>query len=333
MDRKENKIKGCLIGGALGDALGTPVEFDRWDKIKLMHGADGVTELADNNIISDDTQMTLFTCEGIINSDGDIIASVYQSYLNWLLTQGYHRTRYSFSLQKRIELFPETESELLDIPELHKRRSPGNTCISALLQDKMGTIEHPLNDSKGSGGIMRAAPIGFIENADSFKLGCESAAITHGHPGGYVPAGILADIIHTLVYSTHSLRSAMQMAIDKTRKAYPTAYRTLALAERAIELTTSRRYNNFESIIELGEGWTGDEALAIALYSALKYQDNVKDALLCAVNHNGDSDTTGSITGHIIGAHLGYVNIPKDWEEKLELREVILDVAARVLQA
>ena len=124
----------------------------------------------------------------------------------------------------------------------------------------------------------------------------------------------------------------MQMAIDKARKAYPTAYRTLALAERAIELTTSRRYNNFESIIELGEGWTGDEALAIAIYSALKYQDNVKDALLCAVNHNGDSDTTGSITGHIIGAHLGYENIPKDWEEKLELREVILDVAARMLQ-
>jgi ADP-ribosylglycohydrolase len=86
---------------------------------------------------------------------------------------------------------------LIRVEGLHARRAPGMTCLSALRGGTMGTIERPLNDSKGCGGVMRAAPIGLVARDEqaAFTLGCEAAAITHGHPSGYYSAGCFAAII------------------------------------------------------------------------------------------------------------------------------------------
>jgi len=78
---------------------------------------------------------------------------------------------------------------------------------------------------------------------------------------------------------------------------------------------------------QLGEGWVGDEALAIALYCALKYENDFEKAIIASVNHSGDSDSTGAITGNILGAYLGLERIPKRFLEHLELRNIILEVA------
>ena len=67
-----DKIKGSLIGGAIGDALGYPVEFDKYDYIIKKYGDRGITEFKISNtgkaLVSDDTQMTLFTANGILNA-------------------------------------------------------------------------------------------------------------------------------------------------------------------------------------------------------------------------------------------------------------------------
>jgi ADP-ribosylglycohydrolase len=83
--------------------------------------------------------------------------------------------------------------------------------------------------------------------------------------------------------------------------------------------------------MKIGEGWVGEEALAIAVYCALKYQDDLRGALIAAVNHDGDSDSTGAITGNILGAYLGANAIPQAWLKKLELREVITELADDLL--
>ena len=90
MERIE-RIKGCLYGGAAGDALGYAVEFINIDQIKAIYGEDGIREysLTDGKaIFSDDTQMTLFTCEAIINSakNGykDVNEETYRSFISWL---------------------------------------------------------------------------------------------------------------------------------------------------------------------------------------------------------------------------------------------------------
>ena len=181
VDRK-NRIVGSLIGGAIGDALGYQIEFKRNVQDKE------VTKYKDDKgIISDDTQMTLFTANGLIwrETRGAMrgIAllppdAVYESYLDWLDTQNNTNNH-----DKKI-------SWIKDIKELNIPRAPGNTCISALSSGKKGTIDNPINDSKGCGGIMRVAPLGlYMRNPEyAGKYAAEISAITHGHPLANIPS-------------------------------------------------------------------------------------------------------------------------------------------------
>lgn len=89
--------------------------------------------------------------------------------------------------------------------------------------------------------------------------------------------------------------------------------------------------SDVEAITQLGEGWIGEEALGISVYCALKYPGDFKKALIAAVNHNGDSDSTGAITGNILGAYLGLSKIPPEWVENVELKEVLIQVADDLL--
>ena len=84
---------------------------------------------------------------------------------------------------------------------------------------------------------------------------------------------------------------------------------------------------DLDAIHQLGEGWVGDEALAIAIYCALKHADNFDQALIAAVNHKGDSDSTGAITGNILGAYLGLAGIPEKYRKDLELADVLMALA------
>ena len=86
-----------------------------------------------------------------------------------------------------------------------------------------------------------------------------------------------------------------------------------------------------EAIKHIGEGWVGEEALGIAVYSALKYPDDFRRAVIAAVNHDGDSDSTGAITGNILGAYLGLSRIPPEWVEVIELKDVLIQIADDLL--
>ena len=321
-----DRICGSLIGGAAGDALGYPVEFLMLSDILYQYGESGITEYAPDYgkaKISDDTQMTLFTANGLLcamaHGDPENAENyVYRAYRDWLYTQ-------------KGTLDPPRVSWLLDVQELFALRAPGNTCMSALMSGKMGTPEQPLNRSKGCGGVMRVAPYGLIVRLsaeEAFAGACGAAAITHGHRLGWLPAGMLAYIVHRLVFDGAGLREAIADCVAYMLKRYPfDESRELAgLTESALKLTENDAPDT-DNIRRLGEGWIGDEALAIALYAAVKYENDFDRALICAVNHNGDSDSTGAIAGNIVGAIAGYESIAATWETELELSGVILELA------
>ena len=81
----------------------------------------------------------------------------------------------------------------------------------------------------------------------------------------------------------------------------------------------------------LGQGWVAEETLAIAVYCALKYSNDFEKGVLTAVNHSGDSDSTGSVTGQILGAYLGFEAIPQKYIQPLELKEVIIKYAKALI--
>ena len=91
-----------------------------------------------------------------------------------------------------------------------------------------------------------------------------------------------------------------------------------------------------DAIRELGEGWVAEETWAIALYSAIRHIDSVEDAIIASVNHDGDSDSTGSVCGNVMGAIYGYEHIKernifcpegKTLDDTLELSHIILALA------
>lgn len=326
-----NKILGCLFGGAAGDALGYTVEFMSYDKIIKKYGTSGITEysldpLTAKALISDDTQMTLFTAEGLLEQDGEEIQNIYNAYKNWLITQTV--SFYDRPLSGK--------DDLMNRPELFSARAPGNTCLSALTFGTMGTVTNPINSSKGCGGIMRVSPIAFLNSKSEFeldKLAAKAAAITHGHPLGYLPAALLVHIIHKTIFDKKecTLHNIVNDSVKEFSKSFafaPCLSELLAIVYKAIEFSDNKR-SDIENIKELGEGWVAEETLAIAVYSALRHSDDFSAAIVAAVNHDGDSDSTGAVTGNILGAYLGEVGIDPKWIERVELNDLIKRYANR----
>ena len=329
------RFPGCLLGGAIGDALGAPVEFMKRDEILQRFGPSGITEYAPayggSGKITDDTQMTLFTAEGLLRGwvrgcfkgITSYTAMTANAYLRWLRTQGERPSRDS-------EIAPDESGWLLQQPELHSRRAPGNTCLSALRV--MHDLEAPArNNSKGCGGVMRVAPVGLFywrlnkdeSPEETFSTGTELAALTHGHPTGSLTGGVLAVLIQALVDGA-SPNKALD-ASEAILRTHPDHEETLHALELARELADSD-LPHADAIARLGLGWIAEEALAISVYCALVARD-FREGIILAVNHDGDSDSTGSITGNLLGAMQGLEVIPDEWLEPLELREVISELA------
>lgn len=329
----KSRFRGCLLAGAVGDALGASVEFMSRHEILSRFGSAGIREYAPAygglGRITDDTQMTLFTAEGLlrshvrgclrgVSSQRSVVSSAYE---RWLLTQGERTSM-------------DTEQEWLDSgwlikqPALHSRRAPGMTCLSALRQMRHYGDE-ARNDSKGCGGVMRVAPVGLFAHAMeaspemSFALGVEVSALTHGHVTGQLTGGVLAVMIQQLV-AGDSLIEALGVAcrILEQQPRHEETLTALVLARSLGQSDTAPEL----AIEQLGLGWIAEEALAISVYCATK-ADTFRDAIEMAVNHDGDSDSTGAITGNLLGALWGEAVIPERWREPLELGDVIREMA------
>ena len=352
-DARRDKIRGCIYGGAVGDALGYPVEF--WDEETIFaeYGTQGITAFRPDwktgkALISDDTQMTLFTANGVIVGDtrgkmrglAAVVPREYvaRAYMDWLMTQ-----ENSFKAVSRQESLEDQRgcSWLLDVPELYNRRAPGRTCISAL-REGIGSSDYVLekrNDSKGCGGIMRVAPLAVFYGAphdiEQIDLeGAQLAAITHGHSLGYMPAAVLVHIINRIIYPRRDagmpLKDIILEAADTAGRLFAGDEHLLELRDiinRAVDLAENGPEDDLANIHRLGEGWVAEETLGISLYCALRHQDDFSAGVTAAVNHNGDSDSTGAVTGNILGAINGYRALDKKWKEKLELSDIILEMA------
>ncbi len=343
----QDKARGSLVGGAIGDALGYVVEFDRHSRIVSKYGPEGIGtfELNGSGLaeISDDTQMTLFTAAAMIEGAGCGLerpeACVEGAYLDWYYTQTGRAAKGAAPF-----------TTLRELPELAHRRAPGGTCLSAcesLLQGRK-----PDNRSNGCGGIMRAAPVGLsysqrqgASEQEVIDAGAYVGRVTHLHPLGFLPAGMLAytvfrlarpdfgDVIEDVVEDGLRLMHRVDGDAHALEKA-----QLERITRRAMALAASDA-SDLDAIRRLGEGWVGEEAWAIALYCALRHRDSFADAIRAAVNHDGDSDSTGSICGNILGTLIGYDALRRErpfcpegrtLEDTLELHPLLLDHADRL---
>lgn len=291
---KKELLFNTVIAQSLGDAFGYLVEFKTWESIRSIYGHDGLMYEPEKllMVVSDDTQMNLFCLNGLKEAQqqanykneelDDPTKIIYKNYLDWFDTQ--------FNNHKEDKL------GLMSYQELYFRRAPGNTCLSALGSKRMGTIKNPINDSKGCGGIMRVMPIAFYASniEEAFSWGANQAAITHGHPCGYLSAGVYAAIAYELINNTSNIVQATRKA-EEILEHYKNSDEMKNVINKTLwNIRDSIGLKNNSLTEELGMGWVGEEALSVALYCA-STSITFKEVIEKSANHSGDSDSTAML--------------------------------------
>ncbi len=334
------RVLGCFLGGALGDALGANLELRSPGQITTEWGGDTPQGLpmayGVRGAITDDTQMTLHTAEGLIRGrmaareygDGDLVPHVHLAYQRWLHTQGIPWNEAAGTF---LDDCPEPDGWLAGVSDLFAVRGSGKTVFTALHGfaggAPIGSFAESINDSKGCGGIMRAAPAAMCSTdpTEVFEIAARTAALTHSHPAGYHSAGAFAVIVQQALLG-RSLDDGVWLALQ-VLETWEGHEDTSALLETAVEFASYGVPAPDKLHDALGGGWVGEQALAIAVCAALVGGDDVELALRVAAHHAGDSDSTAAVCGNIVGALTSVSALPVDWLVDLELREVIEQLA------
>lgn len=323
-----SRVRGTLLGVALGDALGAPVDGQGIDAIRQAHGAAGITGPAPahgrRGAVTHLTQMTLFSVDGLIRAQvrRDTGAwhpptDLHRAYLRWATTQrdwGPDERRKEDGWLAREEW-------------LYARRDPARALLVGLGDDTMGTPEAPKNPGEaGPEAAARSAPFGLLVGWEPqlvAQLAVECAAQTHGHPTGYLAAGAYAVIVHGLARG-ETLDTAVQraLALLAARPGHQPVSDALQQALGAVR----QGMPTPERVTRLSGAGTAEGLVAVAVYCALVGED-VRHGLCLAVNMDGPSAAAGALTGGLLGALHGETALPPAWLAELEGRPTALELA------
>jgi ADP-ribosyl-[dinitrogen reductase] hydrolase len=317
---------GCLLGIAVGDALGALAKTTPITVLRQYDGANDSDRPAQGWLQPTwYTQLCLFTAEGLMRAytrgaakgmGGGAPGCLRHAYIRWLSTQ---------STQQVTLPGGDLDGWLITERARFTNREPSATVLAALQSGEGGSPDRPINTSKGCGAIPRGAVIGLAEQGVGFKpfeLGQFDAAITHGHHNAQLASGTLAALIAALMRGA-SLDQAIQDAMADLARGQNHAEVKDAL-HTAVTLAKSGQPPQ-ACITKLGSGYIAEEALAIGLFCAIR-AESFADGLLLAIAHAGERRATGAITGAILGARMGMGAIPGQWLAYLELRPLIADL-------
>lgn len=297
---------GILYGLALGDALGAPVEFLSQSQIHTTYGTHGISEPPDPALYTDDTQMTIALTEGLLDAGLDAsidtqMQAVGKRFIEWLNSSD-------------------------------NDRAPGRTCISGVERYEAGIRwdQAGLEHSKGCGSAMRVAAVGYFYQHDPARLrevATASSRLTHRHPtalAAAVAAAYAVKLALDAVSPSQYIPQIMQFTEGMSDELDAALYRVGHVGAWADEDAALRH---------IGEGWVGEEAVALALYCVLGHPDDYVACVRRAANTNGDSDSIACIAGSIIGAHLGFTAIPEAWRLRCENHAYLEMLAQRMAES
>ncbi|MFJ4780816.1 ADP-ribosylglycohydrolase family protein [Streptomyces sp. NPDC088762] len=323
-----SRVRGALLGGAIGDALGTAAAPgpgpERLEGPDGLHGLHGPGAGGPGGRVGSATQLTLFTVDGLIRAHvrRDTGAwhpptDIHRAYLRWAATQhdwGPDERRKDNGWLARQEW-------------LYARRNPDRASMTGFGDDIVGTLDKPKNPAaRDAAAATRSAPFGLLvgwEPALVLQLAVECAAQSHGHPGAYLSAGAFAVIVHALARGEspdgaahralgllaarpghQSVTDALQGALSAVTQGPPTAERVRALSTTA----------------------DAEDTLALAVYCALVAED-IPHGLQLAVGHGADPAAAGALCGALLGALHGETALPAARLAGLEGRATLLELA------
>lgn len=343
MVRKQDQIRGCLLGGAAGDSLGFCVEELTLADIQEKYGPAGIQGYDTVNgyaPVSSHTQLSMFTANGLLfGATRGATRGVMAPYVKYLEAayRDWGKTQHYGGWNNRGKAY----CWLCSLKEMYARRAPEPAVLYALERPQAGTMDEPVNRSRGPNGLTRCLPIGlFLNPAETSRqeirlLGAESAALTHGDPLGFLPAAYLTDLLNRIIYGQpvsfrtvlHQTRSAMEQQFGSRFTHISTIRDLLSWAETMAEEPAAP-----EEILGKLRPTDAAAILAGACYVCLKFPGDYDRGIVAAVNHGGLSSALGAVTGALLGAQLGTEGIPEFYLEPLELRDILEELSDDLFQ-
>lgn len=338
MADKLSFYRGCLLGLAVGDALGCTVDDKRLSQIRNDYGPSGllgydlVNGYAD---ITSYTQLAAFTGNGLLLGLTRGRQDAYMGYITLAMREWAH------CQQLRRE--PENSGcWLAKLPQLRRRSCMDTRMLDVLSRDTLGTMDAPVNAANAPGAVTAAVAVGLfyeqrrLEPHQVGLLGAQAVALTHGDPEAFLTGAVLAYCIAGILQEPeHSLAAQFTQAAEVVSaqfgRQFPQAQAVAGAVKKAVLLSKQAAVASADAMENIA-CVSSAQCLAGAMYACLIHPANFDEAMIVAVNHSGRSAAVGTIAGAILGAKLGAEALPEFYLEPLETVSVLIQLADDLAQ-
>lgn len=334
MEKRLSKCRGCLLGLAVGDAMGYPVDEKSWEEIQENYGPNGLLGydlVNDCAAASANTQVAAFVSNGLLLG---VSRGKQEQYLRYI----------GLSLKEwaRAQHFPRDPERSLcwvaKIPQMRVRKSKDSRMLDAIRTETAGTIEKPVNRASSTGSLPGAIVAGLVCNDRGMErsyaplLGAQTVAMTHGNVETFLCGSVLCECIADIMEETQpDLHQCLENAISAMETQFGERFEQAAPLARYLRraMSMAAQENEIPHLnMERFECDTAQQCLAAAIYACLSCNGDFDSAMITAVNHSGRSGTVGSLTGAILGAVMGAEALPDFYLESLESAPVLEQLAA-----
>lgn len=338
MDRKESAVRGCLLGMAVGDAMGYPVDKKSWTQIVEDYGPNGLLgyDLVNGTAdITSHTQLAAFVCNGILlgmtrRKPDQFSKFIILSLREWARSQQFR------TVAER------THCWLAQEPHMRRRQCMDTRILDALAREQLGTPEMPIFRSETPAMLTSAVAVGLMYEPELMRpdmigrLAAEAVATTHGDPEcflsgavlAYAVAGVLQEPEKSLI---EQFTGATETVMAQFGDRYAQVTTVAKAVDKAIRYSKDPELSPLAAMSMLGCS-TALECLAGTVYACIIHPANFDEGMIAAVNHSGRSAATGALVGAILGARLGDEALPEFYLESLETQTILTELATDISQ-
>lgn len=332
MDRKVLAYRGCLLGFAVGDAMGYAVNDKTWDEIAESYGPGG---LLGYDLCNDGAQITSYT-QIAVYMENAMLAALSRGKKDACVQYGAAALKEWANRQH----FPRDPAPsafwVARMPQLRRRYCKDTRLLAVLHGNTLGTTSAPTNASDAPGALSYGLAAGMYYAPERMgpeqigTLAAELAAMTHGGAKAFLSAAVLAYTVAGILQAPEvPLRQQFTQAVDVVRALFGERFPMDAVAE-PIQLALALAQtpgDDPRADMERLKCEDAPSCLAGAFYASLVYPESFDDALVCAINHSGISCATGAVTGAILGASMGAEALPDFYLESLDCADALSELA------
>lgn len=343
MISKRDAYRGCLLGLAIGDAMGYPVDTKTWPQIQEEYGPYGLMGYDLRNgyaEVSSHTQLAAFSCNGLLL--GLTRGQVYGKMAPFVRYAALAQQEWATG-QRRYDQPSRNHCWVFRISDMRHRHCTDTRMVETLNRGRLGSLEDPVNRYDTPASLTCAvsaglfADTGKLKLAESDRLGAESVALTHGHPLAFLPGAVVSHLIRGCLHQPPKplytlIKDALSAMQAQFVREYPREVgQVTALVEQAMSLAEERLIQPVAAMERL-KCDTGAEVLAGAVYAALLCEEDFDNAMVIAVNHSGRSAAVAALTGAFLGAQLGEEVLPEFYMDGLFIADALRDLSDDLVQ-